>query len=86
MKMNCLLIEDDVMELVHELQEQLTSGVVCCKCPNPCDKSGRCAIALKNLITTTKLFEEAYVSQNVPNKEEKEVQQETEVEQEQQVK
>ena len=78
MKMNCLLIEDDVMELVHELQEQLTSGVVCCKCPNPCDKTGRCAIALKNLITTTKLFEEAYVAQNIP---EKEVQQETQVEQ-----
>ena len=63
MKMNCLLIEDDVMEILQELEHQLDSGIICCRCEHKCDGSGRCALSKKNLLTDLKIFKDSYMKQ-----------------------
>ena len=64
MKMNCLVIEDNVLEIINELQQQLESGVVCCRCGNKCESQTTCALSMKNLLTDIKIFKEAYQKQN----------------------
>ena len=35
--MNCVLIEDNVLEFLDEIEKQMQKKLVCCKCPNPCN-------------------------------------------------
>lgn len=61
---SCILIEDNVLEFLDETEKQMSKGLVCCKCPNPCDKTGKCALAMKNLLVDIKMFVEAYKKHN----------------------
>lgn len=63
-RMNCVLIEDDVLEFLDEIQKQMTKGMICCKCPNPCNKDNRCALSMKNLLTDINMFVDAYKKHN----------------------
>ena len=70
-RLNCVLIEDNVIEFLEEVQEQMNKKLVCCKCPNPCNSDGsRCSVAMKNLLTDIHMFLDSYKKQN--NLEEKE--------------
>lgn len=66
---SCILIEDNVLEFLDETEKQMSKGLVCCKCPNPCDKTGKCALAMKNLLVDIKMFVEAYKKHNNLNEE-----------------
>ena len=61
---NCILIEDNVLEFLDEIEKQMSKGLVCCKCPNPCEKNGKCALAMKNLLVDIHMFVEAYKEHN----------------------
>lgn len=61
---SCILIEDNVLEFLDETEKQMSKGLVCCKCPNPCDKTGKCVLAMKNLLVDIKMFVEAYKKHN----------------------
>lgn len=64
-RMNCVLIEDDVLEFLDEIEKQMQKKLVCCKCPNPCNSEGsRCAVAMKNLLTDIHIFMQAYKKHN----------------------
>ena len=64
-RMNCILIEDNVLEFLDETMQQMSKGLVCCKCPNPCDKTTtRCAVAMKNLLTDINMFVDSYKKHN----------------------
>jgi hypothetical protein len=78
-RVNCVLIEDNVIEFLEEVQEQMSKKLVCCKCPNPCGGDGsRCAIAMKNLLTDIHMFLDSYKKQNDIQEVEKEEEQENE--------
>lgn len=78
-RVNCVLIEDNVIEFLEEVQEQMNKKLVCCKCPNPCNSEGsRCSVAMKNLLTDIHMFLDSYKKQNNIVEEEKE-EEETEV-------
>ena len=65
MKMDCIVIQNDILELISEVETQLSSGVTCCKCKKPCNKEGtRCAVAMKNLLTDINIFKKAYIEHN----------------------
>ena len=68
MKMDCIVIENNILELINEIEQQLSSGVTCCKCKNPCDKSNenitRCAMSMKNLLTDISIFKKMYIEHN----------------------
>lgn len=65
MKMDCIVIENNILELINEIEQQLSSGVTCCKCKEPCNKEGtRCAVAMKNLLTDINIFKKAYIEHN----------------------
>lgn len=64
-RMNCVLIEDNVLEFLDEIEKQIQKKLVCCKCPNPCNSEGsRCAVAMKNLLTDIHIFMQAYKKHN----------------------
>lgn len=63
-RMNCILIEDDILEILDAVHEQIQKNLVCCKCPTPCDKTTRCALAMKNLQTDIHMFVDAYRKHN----------------------
>lgn len=64
-RMNCVLIEDNVLEFLDEIEKQMQKKLVCCKCPNPCNSEGsRCAVAMKNLLTDIHIFMQAYKKHN----------------------
>lgn len=64
-RMNCVLIEDNVLEFLDEIEKQMQKKLVCCKCPNPCNNEGsRCAVAMKNLLTDIHIFMQAYKKHN----------------------
>lgn len=63
-RMNCIVMEDNILELMDEIDKQMNSGLVCCKCPNPCNKDSRCALAMKNLLTDIHMFVDAYRKHN----------------------
>ena len=64
-RMNCVLIEDNVLEFRDEIEKQMQKTLVCCKCPNPCNSEGsRCAVAMKNLLTDIHIFMQAYKKHN----------------------
>ena len=64
-RMNCVLIEDNVLEFLDEIEKQMQKKLVCCKCPNPCNSQGsRCAVAMKNLLTDIHIFMQAYKKHN----------------------
>ena len=64
-RMNCVLIEDNVLEFLDEIEKQMQKKLVCCKCPNPCNIEGsRCAVAMKNLLTDIHIFMQAYKKHN----------------------
>ena len=63
-RVNCIVMEDNIIEFLDEIETQLGKGIVCCKCKNPCEKNTRCAMAMKNLLTDIKLFMEAYQEVN----------------------
>lgn len=64
-RMNCVLIEDNVLEFLDEIEKQIQKKLVCCKCPNPCNSDGsRCAVAMKNLLTDIHIFMQAYKKHN----------------------
>lgn len=65
-RVNCILIEDDVLEMLDEVQKQMEKGLICCKCSNPCEKNTRCAAAMKNLLTDIHMFVDAYAKRNEP--------------------
>ena len=60
-RMNCILIEDNVLEFLDETLQQMSKGLVCCKCPNPCDK-----------ITDINMFVDSYKKHNKIDDEEQE--------------
>lgn len=67
MKMDCIVIENNILELINEIEQQLSSGVTCCKCKNPCDKSesiSRCSMSMKNLLTDISIFKKMYIEHN----------------------
>lgn len=61
---SCLVIEDNILELLEEVETQLGKGIICCKCKNPCEKNNRCALAMKNLLTDIDIFKKAYIMNN----------------------
>lgn len=61
---SCIIIEDNILELLDEVDQQLTKNIVCCKCENPCDKTSRCALAMKNLLTDLHIFTDSYQKRN----------------------
>ena len=63
-RMNCFLIEDNVLEFLDETMQQMSKGLVYCKCPNPCDKTSRCALAMKNLLMDIHMFVDSYKKHN----------------------
>ena len=64
-RMNCVLMEDNVLEFLDEIEKQMQKKLVCCKCPNPCNSEGsRCAVAMKNLLTDIHIFMQAYKKHN----------------------
>lgn len=64
-RISCVLIQDDVLEFLDEIEQRLTKKLICCNCPNPCDKeTTRCAIAIKNLLTDIHLFTQSYTKHN----------------------
>ena len=64
-RLNCVLIEDNVLEFLDEIEKQMQKKLVCCKCPNPCNSEGsRCAVAMKNLLTDIHIFMQAYKKHN----------------------
>ena len=64
-RMNCVLIEDNVLEFLDEIEKQMQKKLVCCICPNPCNSEGsRCAVAMKNLLTDIHIFMQAYKKHN----------------------
>lgn len=63
-RMNCVLLEDNILEFLDEVDQQIKKNLVCCKCPNPCDKTSRCALAMQNLLVDIKMFKEAYMVHN----------------------
>ena len=64
-RMNCVLIEDNVLEFLDEIEKQMQKKLVCCKCPNPCNSEGsRCGVAMKNLLTNIHIFMQAYKKHN----------------------
>ena len=68
MKMDCIVIENNILELINEIEQQLSSGVTCCKCKNPCNKSedsiSRCSMSMKNLLTDISIFKKSYIEHN----------------------
>ena len=68
MKMDCIVIENNILELINEIEQQLSSGVTCCKCKNPCNKSedsiSRCSMSMKNLLTDISIFKKMYIEHN----------------------
>ncbi len=62
--LDCVFLENKILEILQEAEKQLNSGVVCCKCENPCEGNTRCKIALKNLITDIALFKKAFLDHN----------------------
>lgn len=75
-RMNCVVIEDNILEFLDEIQNQLSKGIVCCKCKNPCKEEtpSRCSVAMKNLLTDINIFIKAY-SENNPKEEKTQVEQ-----------
>lgn len=74
-RLNCVLIEDNILEFLDEIQGQISKGIVCCKCPNPCDKtSTRCSVAMKNLLTDIGMFTNSYIQRNPQEVEQKQEQ------------
>lgn len=63
-RLNCVVIEDDILEFLDEVEKQLGKGIICCKCQNPCEKTSRCAVAMKNLLTDIRMFKESYKEHN----------------------
>lgn len=63
-KMKCLIIEDNVIEILDEIEEQITKDLICCSCAHPCDKKSKCSIAMKNLLTDIRIFKESYIQVN----------------------
>ena len=63
-RLNCIVIENDILEFLDEIETQLSKKLVCCKCTHPCDGSSRCAMAMKNLLTDLSIFDETYRKQN----------------------
>lgn len=64
-RLNCVLIEDNVLEFLDEIEKQIQKKLVCCKCPNPCNSdSSRCSVAMKNLLTDIHMFQLAYKQHN----------------------
>lgn len=68
-RVNCMVIENDILEFLDEAEQQLSTGVVCCKCKNPCEKDTKCAMAMKNLLTDIRLFKETYKERTETKKE-----------------
>ena len=66
---SCVIIEDNIMEFLDEIETQLSKGIICCKCTNPCEKNTKCAVAMKNLLTDIELFKKAYSEVNPSTKE-----------------
>ena len=71
-RVNCIVIEDNILEFLDEIQNQLSKGIVCCKCQNPCKESptSKCAMAMKNLLTDIGIFIKTYSELN-PKEEKK---------------
>lgn len=65
-RLNCVVIEDNILEFLDEIQQQINKGIICCKCKNPCDATmgTKCRIAMKNLLTDINMFEKAYSERN----------------------
>lgn len=63
-KRNCIIMDDNIIELLNEVEQQMKKGIVCCKCQNPCNKEGikssRCSLSMKNLLVDIGLFKDAY--------------------------
>lgn len=66
MKMDCIVIENNILELINEIETQLSSGVTCCKCKEPCNKEtmSKCAMSMKNLLTDISIFKKSYIEHN----------------------
>jgi len=63
-RVNCVIIENNVLEFLDEIETQMTKKLICCKCPKPCEGETRCAMAMKNLLTDIHMFQDAYKKQN----------------------
>lgn len=74
---SCIVIEDNILELLDEIESQLSKGIICCKCKTPCEKNTRCAMAMKNLLTDIDIFTKAYSEINAEEPVEEETVSET---------
>lgn len=63
-RLNCVVMEDNILEFLDEIEQQLSKGVICCKCKNPCDTNTKCKITMKNLLTDINMFKNAYLEKN----------------------
>jgi len=66
-RMNCVVMEDNIMEFLNEIESQMSKGIICCKCKTPCnvDSISKCKMAMKNLLTDIGLFRKAYSEVNI---------------------
>ena len=78
-RLNCVVMEDNILEFLDEIEQQLGKGIICCKCKNPCEanSSTRCRISMKNLLTDIRMFKDAYMEINPKKEVEEDVPQET---------
>ena len=68
--MKCLIIEDNILEILDEIEEQMKKDIICCKCKEPCNKNSKCSMAMKNLLTDIGIFKQAYSEINEKEKSE----------------
>lgn len=63
-RLNCVVLEDNILEFLDEIEKQMNQKIICCKCKNPCEDNTRCRIAMKNLLTDINIFKNAYLERN----------------------
>lgn len=66
-RVNCVVLEDNILEFLDEIQTQMEKGIICCKCKQPCDSDNmsKCKMAMKNLLTDINIFKKAYSEVNI---------------------
>lgn len=58
--MNCVLVKNEILELLNEVKEHIKKGTCCETCPHQCGQNGRCAMAMSNLMIDIQMFENSY--------------------------
>ena len=61
--MNCVLVKDELLELLKEVKTHIINGTCCETCSTPCGHTGRCAMAMSNLMVDIQMLENSYQKQ-----------------------